>query len=259
MTVGIVRRGGPGRWRRWRPAGLGAAGTLFLGATTLGLARATVQAWPGLGRVAPDEALLAALLPPATLLAAWATAVLAAATLEVAPRARARARVTTRPVRLVSAALIALAGAGVPMAATAAPSPAASPAVSAPLEPQLAPADDHTSAGATPDEGHEGIPTPGWTPTRGASATVPASPGAVDLVSSGGSDGSASSEPVVVHRGDTLWEIAARHLGPGATDVDIAQEWPRWYAANRDLIGTDPDLIRPGQELVVPRLAEGER
>lgn len=58
---------------------------------------------------------------------------------------------------------------------------------------------------------------------------------------------------VVVHRGDSLWRIAARHLGPGATDVEIAAAWPRWYAANRSVIGPDPDLLLPGQRLSPPR------
>jgi hypothetical protein len=57
---------------------------------------------------------------------------------------------------------------------------------------------------------------------------------------------------VVVHRGDTLWDIAARHLGPGATPAAIAAEWPRWYAANRAVIGPDPDRILPGQRLAAP-------
>ena len=57
---------------------------------------------------------------------------------------------------------------------------------------------------------------------------------------------------VVVRRGDTLWDIAARHLGPGATTAGIAHEWPRWHAANRALIGPDPDRIQPGQRLVPP-------
>jgi hypothetical protein len=38
----------------------------------------------------------------------------------------------------------------------------------------------------------------------------------------------------------------------GAGDAAIAAEWPRWYAANRERIGTDPDLIRPGQRLLPP-------
>ncbi|HZG94874.1 MAG TPA: hypothetical protein VEZ46_09185 [Mycobacteriales bacterium] len=58
---------------------------------------------------------------------------------------------------------------------------------------------------------------------------------------------------VVVLRGDTLWSIAAERLGPGADDAAIAAEWPRWYAANHERIGADPDLIKPGQRLVPPR------
>lgn len=58
---------------------------------------------------------------------------------------------------------------------------------------------------------------------------------------------------VVVRPGDCLWTIAARHLGPDATDARIAAEWPRWYVANRAVIGPDPSLIYPGQRLVLPR------
>lgn len=60
---------------------------------------------------------------------------------------------------------------------------------------------------------------------------------------------------VVVKRGDTLWAIAARHLGPSTTAAQIAAEWPRWHAANRAVIGADPDLILPGMILHPP----GER
>jgi resuscitation-promoting factor RpfA len=56
----------------------------------------------------------------------------------------------------------------------------------------------------------------------------------------------------IVHRGDALWDIAARHLGPSATAADVAREWPRWYEANRAVIGTNPSLIRPGELLVPP-------
>ncbi|WP_462187727.1 LysM peptidoglycan-binding domain-containing protein [Frankia sp. CcWB2] len=57
---------------------------------------------------------------------------------------------------------------------------------------------------------------------------------------------------IVVLRGDSLWSIAARHLGPDATQEQIAAEWPRWWAANSDLIGHDPNLIFPGQRLKPP-------
>lgn len=63
---------------------------------------------------------------------------------------------------------------------------------------------------------------------------------------------SSTHELVTVRRGDSLWSIASRHLGPGASDVQVAREWPRWYAANRDLIGDDPDLLVPGQQLRPP-------
>jgi hypothetical protein len=59
-------------------------------------------------------------------------------------------------------------------------------------------------------------------------------------------------DAVVVVRGDTLWDIAARHLGAAATPAAVAAEWPRWYAANRAVIGPDPGRILPGQRLVAP-------
>ena len=62
----------------------------------------------------------------------------------------------------------------------------------------------------------------------------------------------APSMVVIVRTGDTLWDIAARHLPPGHTDADIARSWPRWYAANRSVIGPDAGQIHPGQRLVAP-------
>jgi nucleoid-associated protein YgaU len=58
--------------------------------------------------------------------------------------------------------------------------------------------------------------------------------------------------PVRVQPGDSLWLIAARRLGPTADPAQVAASWPRWYAANRHVIGADPDLIRPGQLLSPP-------
>ena len=57
---------------------------------------------------------------------------------------------------------------------------------------------------------------------------------------------------LVVRAGDSLWTLASRQLGPGASATEIAAAWPRLYAANRAVIGTDPDLIHPGQRLVPP-------
>ena len=60
---------------------------------------------------------------------------------------------------------------------------------------------------------------------------------------------------VTVHPGDTLWDLAAAHLSPEATDAEIATAWHRWWEENRDVIGPDPDHILPGQLLTVPATA----
>jgi hypothetical protein len=63
----------------------------------------------------------------------------------------------------------------------------------------------------------------------------------------------ASGEEIVVVRpGDTLWSIAAGRSGPFATDLDVALEWPKWYAANKAAIGDDPAVLHPGQVLQPP-------
>jgi nucleoid-associated protein YgaU len=56
---------------------------------------------------------------------------------------------------------------------------------------------------------------------------------------------------VVVAAGDTLWAIAARSLGTGASAAEIDARWRRLYDLNRAVIGPDPDLIRPAQRLEV--------
>ena len=55
--------------------------------------------------------------------------------------------------------------------------------------------------------------------------------------------------------GDTLWDIAARELGPAASDVEVALHWPRWYQANKAEIGENPDVLLPGQILKPPAAA----
>lgn len=56
----------------------------------------------------------------------------------------------------------------------------------------------------------------------------------------------------VVEAGESLWSIAATTLGAGAAASDIAAEWPRWYAQNRESVGPDPDRLLAGAELQVP-------
>jgi hypothetical protein len=62
----------------------------------------------------------------------------------------------------------------------------------------------------------------------------------------------AATEEIVVRRGDSLWAISARLLGARSTTREVAGLWPRLYATNRAVIGSDPDLIQPGQHLRAP-------
>lgn len=96
----------------------------------------------------------------------------------------------------------------------------------------------------------EDVPDPGWRPTSPPDRRA-AEPAAIALVSRG----SAEPDSVTVRSGDTLWAIAARHLGPNADAAAIAEEWPRWHEANREAIGDDPDLLLPGTVLVPPENA----
>jgi nucleoid-associated protein YgaU len=67
---------------------------------------------------------------------------------------------------------------------------------------------------------------------------------------------------VTVQPGDCLWRIAARDLahqraspaGPAPVDdAAIDRRWREIYAANRAVVGPDPDLIRPAERLRLPR------
>ncbi|MEE8330445.1 MAG: LysM domain-containing protein [Acidimicrobiia bacterium] len=64
-----------------------------------------------------------------------------------------------------------------------------------------------------------------------------------------------ATETYVVRPGDSLWAIACRHLqasGAPTTDAAIDRMWRTIYAANRQVVGEDPDLIYPGTQLTIP-------
>lgn len=69
-------------------------------------------------------------------------------------------------------------------------------------------------------------------------------------------NGRAAAGTVIVRPGDTLWAIAARFLPPDASDAEIARACDRWYATNRDVIGTDADVIFPDQRLEPPTMKD---
>jgi nucleoid-associated protein YgaU len=68
---------------------------------------------------------------------------------------------------------------------------------------------------------------------------------------SGGGHHPTGRRTYVVQAGDCLWTIAAEWLE--TDDVRrIARYWPRIHRANRATIGRDPNVIHPGQVLVMP-------
>jgi hypothetical protein len=83
----------------------------------------------------------------------------------------------------------------------------------------------------------DAAPPPSWPANSNSHAAARAKP---------------SLQRITVRPGDTLWSIAADHLGRAASNADISAEWPRWFAANREAMGTDADLILPGQMLRPP-------
>lgn len=98
----------------------------------------------------------------------------------------------------------------------------------------------HAAPGAAPGVASlTGLPLPDR--AVGAGPATPAAPaGAVPR-----------PREVVVRPGDSLWSIAEGLLGPAADDAEVTAAWHRLHHANRSRVG-DPDLILPGQHLVVP-------
>jgi hypothetical protein len=101
------------------------------------------------------------------------------------------------------------------------------------------------SAAADPPVVRYVAPAPRHQPTR------PTGPDASSLLT-GTAHRATTDQGYTVRRGDALWDITARHLGPHATATEIARAWPRWYSANRAVIGADPDLLIPGEVLYAP-------
>ena len=136
------------------------------------------------------------------------------------------------------------------------PVPTAAAPVSAPAGPApgAPPGTSPTAAGTgVPSPAAAGGPVavPGESGGRSADAGTGPVPGPVTSPPTSPGTGSPTGS-VTVERGDTLWAIARDHLPAAASAAAIAAAWPTWYAANHDVIGPDPDLIRPGQRLVPP-------
>lgn len=77
------------------------------------------------------------------------------------------------------------------------------------------------------------------------------------LVNRGLRAGTERAPLVVVEPGDTLWAIAAHGLttaqaGTDPSDGEVAAAVTRWHQVNRQVLGGNPDLIRPGMVLQQP-------
>ncbi|MEV0950945.1 LysM domain-containing protein [Promicromonospora sp. NPDC050249] len=111
----------------------------------------------------------------------------------------------------------------------------------------------------------------GWQPTervatdrtdaratdRSATSNQRPRPERLSLVNRGQHTGTGREPLVVVEPGDTLWAIAAGRLAAGQAgtplaDAEIAAAVTRWHHANRQALGANPDLIRPGMVLRQP-------
>ncbi len=137
-------------------------------------------------------------------------------------------------------------------AATTVPSPVSTP--SADSRSASSPSASSPSANSSSRDGTPATrdsPTP-WLPSTPLVPLKTTPPADSLVVSTPRSDQMPGADEVVVLRGDSLWRIAARHLGENASAAEIADAWPRWYEANKQVIGHDPNTIRPGQILHAP-------
>lgn len=122
------------------------------------------------------------------------------------------------------------------------------PPVVAPARPGAEPLDWPVSAPAR----HHRVPTPQHrrTGTPPPAAAAAAHPIRTDRTTRD------TARTVTVEDGDCLWSLAARAIGPDASVAEVAAAWPRWWTANREVIGADPDLLRPGVVLHAPTTIE---
>ncbi|MEO7350557.1 MAG: LysM domain-containing protein [Marmoricola sp.] len=65
-----------------------------------------------------------------------------------------------------------------------------------------------------------------------------------------------SGQRIVVRPGDSLWHLASSRLPPSAALAEVCDLVERLHRRNREVIGPDPNLIRPGQRLSTPRHLE---
>lgn len=85
-----------------------------------------------------------------------------------------------------------------------------------------------------------------------AAVALVALPAAAEAQADAQKTAAPNASNIEVGSGDSLWSISAERLGPEASARQIAKGVRRIYASNREVIGEDPNLIMPGQELALP-------
>jgi hypothetical protein len=128
---------------------------------------------------------------------------------------------------------------------TSAPSvPPPGPVPPSPTPPSPAPSASAPSSSAPP-----AVPSTTVRPSAVAPSAVAPSAVAPSAVAR-------TANAVVVRPGDSLWALAEASLRSSGTadptDRQVAQAWPLWWAANREVVGDDPDLLLPGTVLRPP-------
>ncbi len=211
-----------------------AEGVVLLTGITAGIVAAGLAYAAGLGALAlhrsnsPEDPRPALRIAPR--LASRSAAILLVLAVS-APAAHAEVSTYRPEASTSSAALIS------PVGVTAKPH-SAGPILSAREDGDIGGSNGSVGPQPSPTTSPSPVPLPGWQSTRaprnGLKSDAP------------------EPDEIVVKRGDTLWGIAATDLGPGASAAQIAAHWPRWYEANRLMIGPDPDLILPGHILQPP-------
>jgi LysM repeat protein len=265
MAGGRTARGGigvaAGRTRDRAAIGVAAGrGVLVLlgyVAAVAGLAWASAGPWDQLrrpGAASFDTLLTITAAAGAWVCLVWLTLGFAVTVLAALPTtagrwcAAASARIAPAAVRRL--ACVVLGGAvisGTGLAGTLPASAARSPG--APVATTVLPDLDRPAAGSMRYMGGPRLES-----SRAATSVADPQPGSYGAAASARTK--QPSSEVVVRRGDTLWGIAARHMRPDPSCAEIAAEWPRWYEANRPVVGEDADLILPGQRLRAPAPAD---
>ncbi|WP_164860112.1 LysM peptidoglycan-binding domain-containing protein [Actinomyces wuliandei] len=108
----------------------------------------------------------------------------------------------------------------------------------------------------------------GWRPTSSATQEAPASttpePGPAEPTGPGPQEASTTPQEApeppgqaprtshTVAPGESLWSVTAHSLPAGSTAEDVAAAWPALYEANREVVGPDPAVVRPGTTLTLP-------